>query len=293
MIRMPVQEKKGTLSSTISPVYTGQVSSDEFAIITGNRDQFASDNAASWTYEKRRSAQPILDYLYLGPTSVIRDHDFLQREGITMILVARNARAPMTLASVSRASTELGIACLYIDVEPYLMVRSFYTVIGHINNHRLAIHQAQLGRQDHGFGFGAGGIKQGKVLVVCESGNDRSPPLVAAYIMAMYGQNWAGAAQHIGLQRFCCGFDEPAKRALVTWDGMVRAGASCHFESAAQTQGAVHVENRAKPKRSLDDMRDMIEENEVDMDAQSVADYERFQGRGTFTPFMEMDEAMA
>ncbi|KAK5636097.1 hypothetical protein RRF57_011809 [Xylaria bambusicola] len=69
------------------------LSKEDLAIITQNGlEQVAQDSAAHWTYESRRVAQPILDYLYLGPSNVLKNRKWLQDEGVTMILAARDSK---------------------------------------------------------------------------------------------------------------------------------------------------------------------------------------------------------
>ncbi|MCP6423762.1 hypothetical protein NL463_31080, partial [Klebsiella pneumoniae] len=42
-----------------------------------------------WTYERRREAQMILPYLYLGPMTAAKDEAWMRKEGITMVLGVR------------------------------------------------------------------------------------------------------------------------------------------------------------------------------------------------------------
>ncbi|KAL7800302.1 protein-tyrosine phosphatase-like protein [Trichoderma ceciliae] len=299
-INVPAQHLKNTEFS-LKPSYylvdSSQISSEEYAIITGNRAQTSVNRALSWKYEKRREAQPILDFLYLGPTSIIRDHGFLQREAISMVLVVRDARAPMNLASVNTAFTTLGISFAYIDIEPSRFVRSFYTMVRQVNSHLLAMHHTQAGRGEHNpicsnqLPNQAAIGRRGKVLVTCESGNDRSPPLVAAYIMFMFGQNMVAVLQFINVQRFCCGFDEESKRALLTWQEIIKASTTVASHSQNHTASAqfTTISNKANAKRGLDDMMEVAEEDKGDLGHDFVGDHDRFEGRGTFVPFMELD----
>ncbi|KAL6856754.1 protein-tyrosine phosphatase-like protein [Trichoderma novae-zelandiae] len=252
------------------------VSRENLAIITGNRKQVSVDNTWLWKYEQRREAQRILDYLYLGPTSVVRDHEFLQREAITMVVVARDSRAPMHLGSLDKAAATLGISTCYIDIDPNHILAAFYRTLAVINDHLLSNHSSGMDMADVSRGLG-------KVLVVCDSGTERGPPLVAAYIMAVFGQDLMTALQFVNIQRFCCNFTEEAKRALLTWDGLLQAGAFVALHSAGNQHPAVH--RSISTKRELEEM--MADDDMMGHDV--PADDERFEGRGSFMPFREVN----
>ncbi|KAH6605440.1 fmi2 [Trichoderma cornu-damae] len=289
-----IQNSKFSIKPSYSLVDSSLISSHDFAIITGNRTQNPADHATCWIYEQRREAQAILDFLYLGPTSAIRDHDFLRREAISMVIVVRDARAPINLRSLDAAYAALGISNAYIDVEPNCWVRAFYAIVGHINNHLLAMHRAQAERRDNGCQGveKTANVSQGKVLVTCESGNDRSPPLVAAYIMSMFGQNTPNALHYTSIQRFCCNFSEESKQALLTWEGIMKASASVasdsHDHAAAQVP-FTSMENRATTKRGIGEMMDARGEDMIMLGHDSAADHERFENREGFVPFVELD----
>ncbi|KAL6883143.1 protein-tyrosine phosphatase-like protein [Trichoderma longibrachiatum] len=262
-------------------VHPSLISRENLAIITGNRQQVSVDNTWLWKYEHRREAQRILDYLYLGPASIVRDHDFLRREAITMIVVVRDGRAPMVLGSLQRAAATLGISAGYIDINPNHILAAFYEIVSVINNHLLSNHFCRKEVADGSRGLG-------KVLVVCDSGTDRGPPLVAAYIMAVFGQDIMTALQFVNIQRFCCNFTEDAKRALLTWDGLLKAGAlvamqSAHDDTLLFTDKAACY--KTSTKRAIDDLMEDVDEK---MGCDALADGERFEGRETFVPFQEI-----
>ncbi|KAM0263009.1 hypothetical protein ACHAQJ_001387 [Trichoderma viride] len=275
-----------SLTPSYSLVDSSQVSGDEFVLITGNRTQTAVNYASRWKYEWRREVQRILDFLYLGPTRVVRDHDFLQREAITMVVVVRDARNPMNFASVNTLFSVLRIPSLYIDIEPNNLVRSFNTMVQNINRHLITVNRSAFFRTE-GFSTGFQQPVRGKVLVTCETGNDRSPPLVAAYIMSMYGQTMATAVKFVGTQRFCSAFDEESKRALLTWQEIIKASTTVAGHSQNPAALAAPMAQPARPKRGLDDMLDEAEEEARN----SIGDGERFEGREPFAPFKELDES--
>ncbi|KAM5342332.1 hypothetical protein ACJ41O_013298 [Fusarium nematophilum] len=254
-----------------------QLTARDVEIITQNATQIATDRAADWSYEQRREAQQVLDFLYLGPNSVVRDHAFLQREGITMILVARDARmAGMKLNSVEKAAQALGLAVHYVDVEGHhQLISRFPDTVRAINDHLLAVYhsQAQGRGHDGSLVVEQGSFRRGKVLIACETGNDRSAAIAAAYIMAVFGKDMVTTIQFICIQRFCCCFDEDVKRKLQSWEDILRARAQV---AAATTHCEGHV------KRRIDDFMD------ADTTCQSAQDQDRFQGRAAFAPFVDI-----
>ena len=268
-----------------------QLTSADLAIITRQAAQVARNRATSWTYEQRREAQPILDFLYLGPTSVIRDHAFLAGEGITMVLVARDARnAGSRILSLERARDALGLAPCVLDIAGTQgMVRAFPEAVRRINDHLLAVYHAQARERNQQGQLRMGGeaeFRRGKVLVACESGNDRSAGIVAAYIMAMFGKTMVPTIQFTSLQRFCCSFDEEVKRTLQTWEDILKARHAVGLDRGPAGQNGASVPGRAK--RGVDDMMDVDEDAATGCSQSWPADdLERFTDRASFAPFMD------
>lgn len=270
-----------------------QLRSGDLEIITQNKVQVAKDRTLAWTYEQRRAAQPILDFLYLGPTSVIRDQDYLRREGITMILIARHTSlASQRLLSVERVSESLGIPVKYVDVESdYLLIRGFPEAIRIINDHLLAVYHSQAqGRNKAGqLLVEADNFQRGKVLLACDSGNDRSAALAAAYIMAVFGSDMWSAINFITVQRFCCTFTEEIKRVLLTWEDMLKARSAVaiatHGRGSGSGSGETQQRANSKGKRDLDDM--METDGDGDVSEPTVPDRDRFVGRDDFAPFLD------
>ncbi|EFX03084.1 putative dual specificity protein phosphatase 3 [Grosmannia clavigera kw1407] len=194
------------------------LSAEQLHQVTGSRPQTAQHNTHSWTYEKRRVAQPVLDFMYLGPSSVARDRDFLRRAGITMLLATRDSRmAEARLLSVGRTACELGIAVHYVDVfedRRGELIRALPGVVRTINEHMMQ--QFQQAGSDNGAGAG-------RVLVFCETGNERSAAVVAAYILTVYGVSLIEALQFVNACRFCTSFDEDTKGMLLNYCEILQA----------------------------------------------------------------------
>jgi serine/threonine/tyrosine-interacting protein len=257
-----------------------QLTAEDVLIITRNMKQTATDRTFDWSYEKRREAQELTDFLYLGPNRVARDHDWLRRTGITMILVARDVRMGNTkLNSVEKAAEALGITLQYVSIGGCAeLISTFSHAVRTINDHLLSIYhrQAQQINRDGSMTIDSSNFTRGKVLFTCETGNDRSAVLAAAYIMAVFGKDMVTVLQFIGISRFCCTFDEDMKRKLQSWEDLTRARA----QVANTPQNVPHA------KRQIDDYYhdDESDPNEMSMDV----DRDRFEGRGTFAPFVDM-----
>ena len=285
-IRIPTVERKNlALNPSTRNIDPTLLSLEDLRIITNDQIQLASDTASTWNYEQRRQAQQVLDFLWLGPTSVVKDWDFLRREGITMVLVARDRRmAKMRMMSVEKAAAEVGMAVEYADFDDHQQLLSgFPEIIRVINRHILEVHRAQIptGQQDPTTGQPA--IKRGKVLVTCESGNDVSCTIVTAYIMALFGKNMVTAIQFVNMKRFCGNFSTDAKRVLQTWGDLLKARFAVAKHLSNGHVGSQGV--RTKSKRRVDEM-DMDDEDH-DMIAPGQMDGDRFVGRQPFVPFMD------
>ncbi|KAK4134727.1 phosphatases II, partial [Trichocladium antarcticum] len=251
---------------------------DLAAITRGGAPQSASDPTHTWRYESRRDAQPVLEYLYLGPTSVVRDRAFLARAGITMVLVARDARfagvAARLTAGLRRAVDGLGVEVEAVDVaDARALVAVFATAGGVVNGHL-------LGKERQG--------ARGRVLVCCETGNDRSAAIVAAYLMAMFGLDTVRAVQFMLLQRFCVTMGDDTKFALQAYGDILRA----RGDVAAGDQGLQGGGGRngagvagSRTKRRIEETSGDAGEDQTD-GMMGAMDADRYVGR-SFAPFIE------
>lgn len=275
------------VASNASPVFDLghgiSITRDEMQQITQDRPQTAPRGQV-WTYESRRAAQAILSFLYLGPASAARDRDFLRQHGITMLLAARDARqAAARLLAVSKTAAELGIAADYVDVSGRAeLISAIPLAVGKINAHLLSC------------GGGAG-----KVLVCCETGNERSAALVAAYVMTMYDADLVKALQFIHYRRFCANFDDDIKFLLRSYGDivaarrMVNGSAAVHYhqqENAQRRQIVGGTPEGKKAKRGISDTS-LDEGEEHGAGDGPGSDLQRFYGRH-LTPFVDNGTAV-
>lgn len=229
-----------------------------------------------WTYERRREAQLILPYLYLGPMTAAKDEAWLRREGITCVLGVRHKGLfeSKLMNGALRKAAEMGIEQHTIDVTGNQeLINSFPATTSFINNHVAQRLQA----------YG----QLGKVLVFCESGNERSAGVVAAYAMEMHDDvDYIKAMQLCQAQRFCVNFDDGMKRLLQSyWDILCakRQVAALALSNQMKSQSLAAPGSSSKPKRGLqrDDDEEMDGMGEDD-------DAQRFAGR-TFSPFVDQE----
>jgi hypothetical protein len=349
-IFIPAPVQNGTAGLSLMPSFdnvdSSQLTAADLAIITQDKTQLAKDSAASWRYESRRQAQPVLDFLYLGPSSVLRDHAFLQREGITMLLGIRDSRlAQANLMGARRAAQALGLESSYVDVASNQeLVRAAPVAVKMINDHMLSVYRSQAIPQDGstiGGGGGGGGVddsdqqnqggvgggvqhegqqqqqqqqslpggqmivrgdsfRRGRVLVYCETGNDRSAAIVAAYIMAVFGVDLVHTLQFVGLQRFCTNFDDETKYWLKSYEDILNARRSVQRvmggdSGQARGQGDASSQNaatssKARGKRGIEDTMDVDDDRETNGGNPTVAasalDMDRYVNRN-FVPFVQ------
>lgn len=220
-----------------------------------------------WSYERRREAQMILPYLYLGPMTAAKDEAWMRNEGITMVLGVRQKHEFVSklMDGAMRRIRAAGVEAHTVDLANNQdLIHAFPDTTAMINLHLSQVHAATG--------------KLGKVLVFCESGNERSVGVVAAYLMETHADvDYIKAMQLCQAQRFCVNFDDSMKRVLQGyWDIL------CAKRSVAATAaGTQPLSNGpSKSKRSLE------RDEDDDMDGMDVDDVERFGGR-TFTPFTD------
>ncbi|KAK4192408.1 protein-tyrosine phosphatase-like protein [Podospora australis] len=275
----------GQPALVIRPSFEGadasQFTEEQIRLITnGAAAQSASGAGRSWKWEYRREAQPILDHLYLGPSSAARDRDFLVREGITMVLAVQDSRFPTNIyIGAQRVAESLGIALETVGVASLMdLIRAFPEITRIINTHLLQVYRAQ-GRDlfpDPNTGLtekvaiDTSNYKHGKVLLVCETGNERSAAAAAAYIMSVYDANLITAMQFVSLKRFCAVFSEDAKQLLLSYNDILTAQRQVHAaRNAAIDNNGNHDGSKA---------------SEVPMQSIIKRTIEEFAERGDYEP---------
>ncbi|KAK3502808.1 protein-tyrosine phosphatase-like protein [Neurospora crassa] len=291
------------------------LNSDYASVIThGLRPQEALDQASDWEYTARRSAQKIIDpSLYLGPLSVVRDREFMKGEGVTMVVVVRDRimglglggghqqhqqqrtdgqgvpAVPTLGPAAKKVTEELGIQVEAGGVGGLQgLIREFPKLNEKIVRHLVAVHKRSLGAQ------------QGKVLVCCETGNDRSAAVVVAYLVEVWGVGLIEALRFVLYRRFCVAWDDDTRRYLKNYEDILIAKRARWQDQEANDRDAAAAADESrmnKLKRQLasvgfddDDGDDEDEEMWGNYKSASSSSEETIhQARGrNFAPFLDL-----
>ncbi|KAJ9608248.1 hypothetical protein H2200_007236 [Cladophialophora chaetospira] len=238
----------------------------------------------TWQYEMRRNAQPILPFLFLGPSSVARDATFVKDAGITLLVAARSSKSVRTRKSFLDPATfasSTGIATGTLDFDhPAEFISLVKPVIKAINDHLEATctstpHLTRI---------------RGKVLIFCESGNDRSALLTAAYLMIVYGIEAIAAIQMIQSQRFSITLSDDMKNVLLDLQAITSAERQVSDANAAMTSlndapgRDLAAPPRPSTKRNIDDFYTSDEEM-----GDGLEQMESANSRGGVAPFVDAD----
>lgn len=197
-----------------------------------NGDYMVGSAMFDWKYEQRRTAQSILPFLFLGPVMAARDPHFLRNNGITLLMAVRDTKSAHAKLLGSKAAQELGIPYTTVDTAGNQeLIAAFPHGIETINAHLSAMYQQSQGVPS------TQGSTPGKVLVFCESGNERSAAMVVAYLMAMYSMDIIKAIQIVQAQRFAVAFDDSMRILLQTYGTILQAKRDV-LQSRRQIQSA-------------------------------------------------------
>jgi len=240
-----------------------------------------------WSYDRRRQAQMILPWLYLGPLTAAKDREWLRRAEVTMVLAIRSR--PNSMTGAIQAATESCQEVATIEAADYhALIRQLSDITKFINRHLSRLRE---------FTKATGSPRLGKVLVFCESGNEKAAAVVAAYLMETLDDfDHIKSMQVCQTQRFCVNFDDSIKNMLRSyWDILsarrtVERSISERQKSLAKSIGPhnplaslqLPQGSILKPKRSIEEI-----DGDVDMsDEGGPSDLLRFSGRDN-TPFAD------
>ncbi|EEH36203.1 dual specificity protein phosphatase 3 [Paracoccidioides lutzii Pb01] len=240
-----------------------------------------------WHYNKRREAQMILPFLYVGPTSAARNIEFVKGEGITYLL---GIRGPMPyherIVCADKCAAQLGIKSDYIVLEDDEdLAQSIPDIIRSINDHLCCcpVHiqpgsNAQEPISDRP-------LK--KVLIFCETGNERSAAIAIAYLMAIMNYDLVKAFINVQGRRYCCNLTDPLKGGLHTFESVLTAKRD--LAKAQSDVSSVNGNPRASSprKRAIDAIHEGDSAvNVPDVDPLEM-DQQRFASRNSQQPFSD------
>lgn len=242
-----------------NPAFLGAISRIPMSAIAYGKNKY------SWKYDQRHKAQAILPFLYLGPSSMARDAAYIRDNNITMVIVVRSAHSARTQPrwlDPSRFQSCVDIQTATFDIDgPYDLITRIKPMMKTMTDHLESRTTTGIGTfEDIG----------GKVLVFCENGNDRSPVLVAAYLMLIFGMSWHESLNFIHAFRFSAAVNGAMNDMLITWEGILRAESdtAAFFNSYNNEQNNGGTVAARRAKRSIDAAYDsdetMTEEVEVE-----------------------------
>ncbi|OJD25086.1 hypothetical protein ACJ73_03542 [Blastomyces percursus] len=274
---------------------SGYLACDDFFRSLGPGSFRSGFSLMEWQYDQRREAQTILPYLYVGPTASARDIEFVKRAGITFLL---GIRGPLPhharVVNADKCAAALGIETDNIVVaNDQEFIKTLPDIIRKINQHICCcpVHHTNAATMP---GKNSPGKPWKKVLIFCETGNERSAAVVVGYLMAMLNYDVLTAFINVQARRLCCNLPESLKRVLQTFESILAAkrdvmkaqkahnATNCPNGSVANT-----VAKSSTKKRAIDAMQG-LEDCVGDVpDAELLAhlDQERFMSRSPQPPF--------
>lgn len=235
-----------------------------------------------WHYEMRYKAQAITPFLYLGPSKMARDTEFLNHTNITFLMAVRSTAAVAQRPSyLNPASMPIGhhreTGTFDLDT-PFAFIRKIRPAIKMLVDH--------LEKHSRGSVINTAQDIPARIFVFCENGQERSAVFVAAFLMVIFGLEEDSALQMMQTQRICAHVDEEMKRMLIDLRTILSAERQVLREQARAAEAmqdnpslADHTMRLTTPvKRTLDRSQ---EEDEAMEDAMEDC------SRGGVAPFMD------
>lgn len=161
----------------------------------------------NWQYSHREQAQAILPWLYLGPVKSARSRDFLEQTSITLVVNIRQDSCNPNLRRTPLAISvpeQMGIQAELITVKDTQSLAAQFESTSRLISEHLERKRSET--------------PTGKVLVCCESGNDRSAAIAAAYLVDALKISLIEAGQLLQYRRFSVNLDESLKGVLQAYE---------------------------------------------------------------------------
>lgn len=233
-------------------------------------DPILQGSAQDWRYEFRREAQQILPHLFLGPLSATKNQDFIRNHNVTLLLAVR---AKMTARARLLSSQIPGVRYESIDVgSNQELITQFQRAGQIIDEHYISglpsgaaaaagltipLDGRLLRRFQESF-MAANQTTQppgGRTLLFCESGNERSAAVAAAYVMQHLRGTIVQSIQLVQTRRFCVCFDDNMKWLLASYEPiwMARLMQQGSSQQPAASGGSGRGSGGGKGKRRFDE----------------------------------------
>lgn len=188
-----------------------------------------SSTGSTWAYELRHKAQEIIPGLWIGPLRVLRDTEFFQQHNIRVLISVTDVRTvPVILRDVYIPSNDY----LCHSIDP-----------GNHNTNPLAIVPQLAGTCDIIKNAQNNGIG---TFIFCETGNEQSAVVAAAYIMFDRNIDLIPAIQIVQSRRFSISLDDAAKHNLQTFADICKA-------RSVEPRGARFLRRKTSRLREDDD----------------------------------------
>ena len=235
-----------------------------------NALQSDGSSTVDWTYEDRWLAQRILPFLFIGPIRAGKDTSFLKTAGITLKITIRHAQGFATTAVP--ASDPSGIEAHTFDIpSQQALIAAFPHICGMINAHMIMAWQRSSSNPD------------ARVLVCCETGNERSPVVAVAYMLETLGMELPDAVHYVHAQRFSSNLENSTTiLTLQTYADILKARRDTGYRSTPSSSAAVLVPANAltNPRK-----RSLTSEDAGDTDMAADADFNKTRA---FAPFKDV-----
>jgi serine/threonine/tyrosine-interacting protein len=293
---------KGEPSLTVKHSTSMDYESDQFGnptfiqTLINNGSVTLTHRMLDWKYANRREAQMVLPFLYVGPLSAAKDQNFVSEKGFTFLMSVRStASGPTRTMDAVKMAAQYGITDSYnLNIDsPTDIIRKFPAAIKAVNDH-LEDKMTENALQ----GQNSLSSIPGKVLVFCETGNERSAAFVAAYLMAVFSIDVITAIQTVQSQRFSMCVDDSIKTALGTFETLLSAKRDVcranRYSSGGHPPENVRPHNHQEPatrngsKRTLEEVYD--EDEDENMDIHDCQPSRENQGRMGAAPFQDVEE---
>lgn len=203
----------------------------------------SSDN--DWRYELRHEAQEIIQGLWIGPLSILRNTPFLEQNNIRVLISVTDIRViPKIMKTEYIPSPEY--SCHSYD--PGNKLTNPLAIVSQLANICEVINQAQQ--------TGVG------TFIFCESGNEQSAVAAASYLIYSQKLQMIESIQHVQSKRFSISLDDAAKHNLQTFRDLCMAQstqsqqpADCTKRSRGRDEDSddeeIHPRNQGTQKRQF------------------------------------------